>query len=78
LDFAGGEIRIRHKTRFFSQQRFQTILLQLFHCLGGASVLPDDGVGNGIPRFAIPKDYGFALICYPDGSNIFGRNRSVT
>ena len=37
---------------------------------GGAAILPDDGVVDGLAGCAVPDDGGFALVGDADGGNV--------
>ena len=71
-DLGRGEVGIEDQaglceTVFASAAGFEARAMS-----GGAAVLPDDGVMDGLAGCALPDDDGFALVGDADGGNIAG------
>ena len=72
LEFRAGEIRVQHKSRLAADERGLAGALELVAGGGGAAVLPDDGVGDGPARGALPHDGRLALVGDTDGGDVIG------
>ena len=70
FDLGAGEIGIEQKPGGVAHHVLMAIIAQNLANLGGAAVLPDDGVVDGAAGGFIPDHGGFALIGDADASNI--------
>ncbi len=71
LDLGAGEICRERQAGLRAQPVLAAIAPQLGANVGGARVLPDDGVIDRLAGFAIPHHGRLALIRHADGGNIF-------
>ena len=76
-DLAGGKIRIEQQSGLAGNFTFVTGTMKRFAKICGASVLPDNGIMNGFPGFAIPNNGGFTLVSDPNAGDIFRRNAGL-
>jgi hypothetical protein len=65
-DLGGAEIRIEPQACALAHQSLAAFSLQFGAGVGGAPVLPDDGVVDGIAAPALPDERGLALIGQTD------------
>jgi len=72
-DLAGGKIRIEQQPRLGRDLRLMAACAQRIAKIGGAAVLPDDGIVDGLAGGAIPDNRGLALIGYADAGDVLGR-----
>ena len=70
LDFRSGEIGIENEAGFFLEFFGEVAGFEVVAGLGGAAVLPDNGVVDGLAGFAIPDDGGFALVGDADAGDV--------
>ena len=54
-ELGGGEIGVEPEAGTALEERFVAVLRQAAAMLGGAAVLPDDGVGEGASRRPVPE-----------------------
>ena len=69
-DFGGGEIRIEQQPGARGYQRLVALLSQGGAGVGGAPVLPDDGIVDRPAGCAIPHHGGFALVGDADRGDV--------
>ena len=68
--FRGGEIGIDQQSGALLNERRVALTAELLAEIGGATVLPDDRIMDGIASFAIPDNRGLALVGDADGCDI--------
>src|SRR5438874_2227003 len=62
------EIRIQNQAGLLVQPvRITLMFVTEFGC---STILPHDGRRGGLPRCAVPKNYGFALVRQPNGCQV--------
>ena len=69
-DLGAGEIGVDDEAGLFGDERLEAVLGKLVADIGGAPVLPDDGVVDRLAGLAIPDHDGLALIGNADGGNV--------
>ena len=67
-----GEIRVEHEAGALAEQFAVSVGLELPAAVGGAPVLPDDGVADRPPGGAFPDDGGLALVGDADRRDLGG------
>ncbi len=77
FEFGPGEVRIDHQAGFLRDQVGGTRRAQRIAQIRGAPILPDDRVGHGLARRALPDDGGFALVGDADGRNVRGADAGL-
>src|SRR3954465_16050929 len=53
-ELGAGEVGVEHQAGALAEERLATLALQAVAEAGGAAVLPDDGVGDGLAGPAVP------------------------
>src|ERR1700678_167149 len=71
-DFGAGEIGIQQQTGAFVDFFVMAGGTKLVAGFGRATILPDDGIMDGITGLAIPDDGGFALVGNTEAGDIAG------
>src|SRR5262249_41260914 len=72
-DLAAGEVGVDHQAGLLLDGLEVTLLAEFIAELGGAAILPDDGIVNRPAGAAIPDHGGLALVGNADGSHFLGR-----
>ena len=70
LDLRAGEVRVDDQAGSLAHELLVAPLAQLVTASGGAPVLPDQGVVDGLSRPRVPRDDGLALVGDPDAVEI--------
>jgi len=70
LDLGAGKISRQRQTGLCAKPILAAFFSQLGANVGGAGVLPDDGVVDRLTGLAIPHDGCLALICNAHGSDV--------
>ena len=76
-DLAGGKIRIEQQAGLGGDLRLVAARTQRIAKIGGAPVLPDDGIVDRLAGSALPDDRGFALIGDADAGDVLGRQAGL-
>ena len=71
-DFRRGEIGVDQQSGALLDQRLAAIAAKALAEIGGAAILPDDRVVDGLTGLAVPDDRGLALVGDADRSNVGG------
>ena len=71
-DLAGGEIGIDQKARALLNGLAMSRVAQALAEIGGAAILPDNRIVNGLSGVAVPQERGLALIGNADARYVFG------
>ena len=69
-EFAGGEVCVDDEAGFVLDGLEVAVAFELVAELGGATVLPDNGVVEGLAGVAVPEEGGFALVGDADGGDV--------
>ncbi len=72
--FSTGKIGINNQSCIFFYISFQTTRFQFITKACSTSVLPHNGVTDGLSRFSIPYNGSFTLVGDTNGSNFSGLN----
>src|SRR5579862_822115 len=76
-DLAGREVRIDEEAGTLLDKRTAAIVAKAVAEIGGAAILPDDRVVNGLSCFSIPEDRRLALIGNSDRGDVAGLGSSL-
>ena len=75
--FRAAEIRVQQQAGAVGHDVFEAFGLEALAVIGGATVLPDDGVEHRLAGGAVPDQRGFALVGDADGGNLVGPDRGL-
>ena len=73
LDLGRAEVGIQFQAGFAADQPVGFVLSQRITNVGGAAVLPDDGVGDRLAGVAIPEQRSFSLVGDANRRDVTGR-----
>ena len=71
-DLGRREVRVEHQAGARAHHRLVTRALERRAGVGGAAILPDDGVGDRAAGLAVPQERGLALVGDADGAHLAG------
>src|ERR1041384_5809380 len=77
-ELGAAEVRVDDEAGALADQALRADLAQVLAQLGGAPVLPHDGVRDRLAGLAVPHDGGFALVRDADGQEIFCGNSTFS
>ena len=72
-DLAGGKIRVEDQPGLGGYRGFMTAVAECLAKIGGAPVLPDNGIVDRLAGGAVPDNRGLTLIGDADAGDIAGR-----
>ena len=72
VDFAGGEVGVEDEAGLLLDEGFLAAVAEGGHVVGGAAVLPDDGVVERLAGVFVPEEGGLALVGDAEGGDVGG------
>jgi hypothetical protein len=71
-NLAAGEVGVDQQAGSLLDETLVTLRFQVFTKRGGAAILPDNGVADGLAGGAIPHDRRFSLVGNADSGDVAG------